>query len=277
MRVFGVDFTSAPQPAKPITCAVCQLEDGLLELEGLEAWTDFSSFEAFLRRPGSWVAGLDFPFGLPRGFLDEMGTVRTWSGYVNRLARLGRAGFRERVHRFKAPRPAGQKDLRRVADRLARAASPLNVTRPPVGLMFLEGAPRLAAAPVSVLPVRPRQGRPVVLEAYPALVARALLGHAYKAGAAGGAGRRARRALLARLGGAGAGRLYGVMLVRPAPRWTRMLLEDPRGDHLDALLAAVQAAWALGRPARSYGMPAQPDRLEGWIADPALAGAGRPG
>ncbi|MES9967114.1 MAG: hypothetical protein ABW074_07580, partial [Sedimenticola sp.] len=49
------------------------------------------------------------------------------------------------------------------------------------------------------------------------------------------------------------------------------LVDDPKGDGLDALLCAVQAAWAWSRRDRGYGIPDDVDRLEGWITDPALA------
>ena len=47
------------------------------------------------------------------------------------------------------------------------------------------------------------------------------------------------------------------------------LANDPGADHLDALLCAIQAAWAYLNADRGYGAPAGVDTLEGWIADPA--------
>ena len=44
------------------------------------------------------------------------------------------------------------------------------------------------------------------------------------------------------------------------------LAEDPQGDHLDALLCAVQAAWSCLQP--GYGIPGEVDTLEGWIVGP---------
>jgi predicted thioesterase len=43
---------------------------------------------------------------------------------------------------------------------------------------------------------------------------------------------------------------------------------DPTGDTLDAVLAAVQAAWASTQP--DYGIPSGVDPREGWIVDPGL-------
>lgn len=49
------------------------------------------------------------------------------------------------------------------------------------------------------------------------------------------------------------------------------LADDPKADGLDALLCAVQAAWAWRQREHQFGMPADCDPLEGWIADPATA------
>jgi hypothetical protein len=46
------------------------------------------------------------------------------------------------------------------------------------------------------------------------------------------------------------------------------LLGDARGDHIDAVLCLVQAAWSAQRastPGPGYGLPEQVDPLEGWI------------
>jgi hypothetical protein len=48
------------------------------------------------------------------------------------------------------------------------------------------------------------------------------------------------------------------------------LANDPTGDQIDALLCAMQAAWAWSRRDECYGAPKTVDPLEGWIADPTL-------
>jgi predicted RNase H-like nuclease len=48
------------------------------------------------------------------------------------------------------------------------------------------------------------------------------------------------------------------------------LAHDPTGDHLDALLCAIQAAWAWTMRDHAYGAPRDADAIEGWIADPSL-------
>ena len=46
----------------------------------------------------------------------------------------------------------------------------------------------------------------------------------------------------------------------------KALIDDGRGDLLDAVLCALQAAWAWRCGDADYGLPQQLDPLEGWIA-----------
>lgn len=56
---------------------------------------------------------------------------------------------------------------------------------------------------------------------------------------------------------------YGLRIEAPDD-----LAEDPTADRLDALLCAIQAAWAWTQRHHDYGVPQPVDTLEGWIADP---------
>ena len=47
-------------------------------------------------------------------------------------------------------------------------------------------------------------------------------------------------------------------------------IKDPTADSLDALLCAIQAAWAFTQQDENYGIPATCDPLEGWIIDPEM-------
>lgn len=42
---------------------------------------------------------------------------------------------------------------------------------------------------------------------------------------------------------------------------------------LDALLCAIQAAWAWTQRDQGFGLPKHVDPLEGWIADPHVRAA----
>ena len=48
MKIYGIDFTSAPSGKKPITCADCTLENGFLHLNELKKMKTFDDFDDFL-------------------------------------------------------------------------------------------------------------------------------------------------------------------------------------------------------------------------------------
>jgi hypothetical protein len=270
MRVYGIDFTSRPGRAKPITCLECMLTGDRLEARKLTNWGGFEAFENFLGGPGPWIAGIDFPFGQARRFIETIGWPGTWAGYVAHAASLGRAGFRAALDAYRAGRPAGDKEHRRQTDIAAGAISPQKLYGTPVGLMFFEGAPRLHAAGVTIPGLQEGDPRRVVVEAYPGVLARALIGRrSYKQDTPSKQTRdqaNARRDLLDKLTGRAARAPYGLRISAP-----RELTDDPGGDHLDALLCAVQAAWAWTRRDAGFGRPSDSDPLEGWIADPGVA------
>jgi hypothetical protein len=54
----------------------CTLEKRILLAGKLEEWSDFGPFEEALKRPGPWIAGIDFPFGQSRTFVENIG----WPG-----------------------------------------------------------------------------------------------------------------------------------------------------------------------------------------------------
>jgi hypothetical protein len=56
----------------------CTLEDDVLRAGDLEEWTDFTAFEQALQRPGPWIAGIDFPFGQARLFIQTIDWPRDW-------------------------------------------------------------------------------------------------------------------------------------------------------------------------------------------------------
>jgi hypothetical protein len=275
--LYGLDFTSAPSPRKPITCACLHLEGSRLVLDSLEGFHDWSGFERFLQRQGEWLAGIDFPFGQPARFVQAMGWGDTWAAYVGHIARMSAAEWEANVRAYSAGQPMGDKQHQRTVDRLAASLSPMKLDYTPVGKMFYQGAPRLLASGVNIPGLNPTQAKRTVLEAYPKLVVKALLGgyQPYKAESRPKqtAQQHAQRtALWSALQGPPAEAVYGLRLVIPRPLQVlgQQILNDATGDSLDAVLAGLQAAWA-GRHPR-YGQPQAVHPLEGWIADPQLAG-----
>ena len=268
MQIMGIDFTSRPSRRKPITCIHCTLDDHALRSQSFEEWPSFEHFEAALAKPGPWIAGIDFPFGQARRFIETIGWPPSWTAYVRHAGQLGRLGFRDVLNGYKENRIAGDKEHRRVTDEAAGSISPQKLHGVPVGMMFFEGAPRLLASGVTIPHLHEGDRQRIAVEAYPGVLARHFIGRrSYKNDT-----RKkqtadqhdARRSLLKALREEAPQR-YGFGIVAPDD-----LCDDPGADHLDALLCAVQAGWAWRRREDRFGAPEMVDQLEGWITDPHL-------
>jgi hypothetical protein len=274
--ILGVDFTSAPRPRKPITVARGRLARGGFALEAITLVADWAGFDRLLAAPGPWIGGFDFPFGLPREAVTDLRWPADWRALVAHCATLDRARFRAALDTYRSSRAVGNKYPHRATDLPAGSHSPIKLVNPPVALMFLEGAPRLARAGVTIPGLAAGDPRRVAVEAYPGLAARTITRASYKADEPRkqtAERRAARAAIVARLTHDGGP--YGFPL-RGARGLLRSLVDDASGDRLDAALAAMQAAWCLRRRARNWGLPPTIDPVEGWIATarPARSRAG---
>lgn len=321
MRIYGIDFTSSPSKRKGLYLAVCTLTGDTLAIERLvplnavRKEAGFDPFREWLHgagewaEPGAWVAGLDFPFGMPVeaverfGWLDARAVTQTWADYVGHIkATYDKQSFRECIEGWRHPTRKNSKGepvrirRQRLVDKLAKSGSPMNYFPPPVCPMSFEGARLLLDAPagVGIAPVRPADSTRIVVETYPRLVANVFIGRqrGYKDKAKWKEviRRDEEQKMLARqeiVDGIADERRKGKMRVRygfsvyfPEPNDSTLSLRDEcikdlDGDMIDSVLWAVQAAWAYRDDA--HGMPhctvhALRDqvRLEGWIADPEL-------
>jgi len=97
VRIYGLDFTSAPSKRKPLILVGCALEGHALSLEEAEALSSFDEFEGFLERGEPWVCGMDFPFGQPRALVEALGWPRSWEGYVGKVSRLPKEEFERAI------------------------------------------------------------------------------------------------------------------------------------------------------------------------------------
>jgi hypothetical protein len=272
MRIYGLDFTSAPGRKKPLIVLGCRLDEGTLRVEDSETLTDFGGFENFLSRPGPWVCGMDFPFGQPRSLVSALGWPEGWEGYVGKVRELSKVDFEDAIRADMATRPPGSKWRYRLADRRSGSSSAMMLFRVPVGKMFYQGAPRLLASGVRVEPCRRNEDTRIAVEAYPAVLARRFLGRtAYKRDAVPDTPERksARETLVAGLASTTLEQVYG-FTVEMDDHWREEFVADPSADALDSLLCAVQAAWAYLERDESFGVPPECDTDEGWIVDPAL-------
>jgi hypothetical protein len=272
VRIYGLDFTSAPGRRKPLIALRCTLQGDSLRVEDSETLTDFGGFEDFLQREGPWVCGMDFPFGQPGSLVAALGWPESWEGYVGEVGWLPKEEFEGKIRADMDKRPAGSKWRYRLADRRSGSSSAMMLFRVPVGKMFYQGAPRLLASGVRVEPCRRNGDSRVAVEAYPAVVARRFLGRtAYKRDAVPDTPERrsAREKLLNGLGSPTLRDSYG-FIVEMDSSWREEFVGDPSADALDSLLCAVQAAWSYTKRDQGHGVPPECDPNEGWIVDPAL-------
>ena len=262
--VHGVDFTSAPSRRKPITVATGECRGAVVRLQGLQALADWPAFEAWLRQPGPWVAGLDLPFGLPRELVQTLGWPTDYAALIAHYAALDREQIRSSFAAFCDARPAGAKFAHRGCDAPAGASSSMKWVNPPVAFMLHAGVPRLIAAGLSLPGLLTGDPARVALEAYPGLLARELIARrSYKSDAkADQTPERliARKDLIEALE---QGRTRLGLRLKLSHAQRDDLVADASGDRLDAVLAMLQAAWGAGRP--RHGWPADVDPLEGWI------------
>lgn len=268
MQLWGVDFSSAPGARKPVVVARGQLQGAVLRLLAVQRIPTLAGFEAVLAEPGPWLGAFDFPFGLPRVFVQAQGLGETAAEVMAALRQrcATRMDFRALVDAWGNTRPAGQRLVHRATDGAMpglSSTSPLQTRYVPVGFMYFEGFSRLLAAGVLVPRLAEGEGRDparVALEGYPGLLANQLIGRrSYKNDDSA-------ERLLARKDIVEAleqGRTPLGLRLKLTPGQAGELVADASGDTLDAVLCLMQAAWAQGQP--GYGLPAAVDPVEGWI------------
>ncbi|MEO8937316.1 MAG: DUF429 domain-containing protein [Burkholderiaceae bacterium] len=271
--IYGVDFTSAPRRAKPITVArLAASADGRFELTGVEALADWPAFDAFLARPGPWVAGFDMPFGLPRALVETLGWPLVWRDLMRHYGALDRSDIRATFAAYCDARPAGSKFAHRAADRPAGSSTSMKWVNPPVAWMLHAGVPRLIAAGVCIPgvdddPALVDAGR-IALEAYPGYLARSVTRASYKSDTRAMHTDARREQRIRIVDALVSGRHALSLAVMIADDLRDALIDEGSADRLDALLCAVEAAWAWRQHAAGdprYGLPDGIDPLEGWI------------
>lgn len=263
--LLGVDFTSAPRRAKPITVARGWLDaGGCVRLAGVEALNDFDAFEQRLAAPGPWLGVFDLPFGLPRELVQTLGWPLQWPALMRHYAAQSREEIRACFAAFCSARPVGAKFAHRACDGSAGSSPSMKWVHPPVAFMLHAGAPRLLAAGVHLPGLHEGDRDRVALEGYPGLLARELIGRrSYKSDTPSKQTPERDRARKELIDALEQGRTRLALRLGLSHAERTLLLADASGDRLDAVLCLVQAAWASTR--EGYGLPGGIDPVEGWI------------
>ena len=265
----GCDFSSSPTRAKPIIMALGDHRQGRVQLSRLERLESLDDFEKWLCQPQRWLGVFDLPFGLPRELVLHLGWPVKWPELMRHYASLRREDIRNTFAEFCNARAVGQKFAHRAADKPAGSSPSMKWVNPPVAYMLHAGVSRLMNAGVHFPGLHDGDTTRVAFEGYPGLLAREILGQrSYKSDSkAKQTSERliARKDLITALE-LGQTRLKLRLKLTHAQRDT--LIDDAKGDSLDAVLCMLQAGWAKVQQDQGddrYGLPACIDPLEGWI------------
>lgn len=269
--LLGVDFSSAPSRRKPITVARGRRAGGALHLWRIDALPSLADFERLLAEPGPWFGAFDFPFGLPRAFVEAHVLGATTDAVIEALQRRcpQRMAFRALVDAWGNRRPPGQRLVHRATDTAhpATSSSPLQTRYVPVGFMYYEGLARLVTAGVTLPGLRQGDAERLAVEGYPGRLACELIGRRSYKNRDDDERRAARREMLRLLE---RGRSPVGLSLALARTDREAIVADAGGDLMDAVLCLLQAAWAQSQP--GHGVPAQVDPVEGWIVGPPSPG-----
>ncbi len=269
----GCDFSSSPTARKAIVCAQGSQVRGRLVLHGLVKLHTLDAFSEWLLQEPAWVGAFDIPFGLPREVVEALGWPPVWEACIRHYASLTREDIRSRFAAFCNSRPAGGKFAHRATDLPAQASPSMKWVNPPVAFMLHAGVPRLLDAGVYMAGLQPAPDASeplrVALEAYPGLIAKAVLGNrSYKSD---DKSKQTPERLIARkdlLNALETGQHRWQLRLKLSHAQRDALVDDASGDSLDAVLCLVLAAWAEVRYQEGhplYGLPPDMDALEGWI------------
>jgi hypothetical protein len=266
LLLVGCDFSSTPSRRKPIVLALGSAGAHRVQLTRLEKFESLAGFAQWLRQPQAWIGGFDFPFGLPRTLVQDLGWPTDWRECMRHYAALTRPQIRATFAAYCAARPAGAKFAHRRFDRLAGSSPSMKWVNPPVAYMLHAAMPLLLQAGVHLPGLHAGDTQRVALEAYPGLLARELIARrSYKSD---DKARQTADRLIARKDLVTAleqGRTRLGLRLKLTHAQHDALVADASGDSLDAVLCLVQAAWAAQHGAPLYGLPPDLDPLEGWI------------
>ena len=268
-QVIGCDFSSSPSKKKPIVFAIGSWNNKRVVLSKIEQINSLNGFSIWLKEHKNWVGAFDLPFGLPRELVETLGWPTEWKSCIDHYASLSREEIRATFKSFCDERPVGGKFAHRTTDLPAGSSPSMKWVNPPVAYMLHAGVPRLIEAGVHIPALLDGDVQRVALEGYPGLLAREVLGNrSYKSD---DKAKQTPERLIARkdvVTQLELGQTRPNLRLKLTHAQRDALIDDARGDSLDAVLCMMQAAWAQEKHqkgANNYGLPKKVDPLEGWI------------
>ena len=177
----GIDFSCNPSRRKPIVVALGHADDSVITLDGLELHATLDGLSGWLETASPWLGAFDFPFGLPRAFVEAHRLGTTCEEVIRSVrARCStRMQWRSFIDEWGNTQPPGRRLLHRRTDAALpgiRSTSPLQTRYVPVGFMYYEGVARLVDADATLPQMRCGDPGRVALEGYPGLLAHELIG-----------------------------------------------------------------------------------------------------
>ncbi len=265
-ELWGIDFSSSPTRRKPIVVARGRRAGAVLQLQRLDQLASLPAFEDLLAEPGPWLGAFDFPFGLPRVFVDDLALGGDAAAVIAEVHRRcpTRLAWRALIDAWGNARSAGQRLIHRRTDGAMpglSSTSPLQTRYVPVGFMYYEGFTRLVDAGVHLPRLRAGDAARTAIEGYPGVLAFELIGRRSYKNSDEADRLIARKDIVNALE---QGRTRLGLRLKLSPALHESLVADTLGDRLDAVLCLMQAGWASLRP--DAGLPAEADPVEGWIA-----------
>lgn len=269
MEIRGIDFSGSARPGTDIWITEGRLADGSLSISSCLPADE--RFDATARAPilaavGEFLesrdgtTGLDFSFGLPAALLPE--AIETWSDSVEWFASTfdGDAdAMRDRLKERARTLPGDGVELKRQTDAARGANSPYSFITYYQTLYGTRDVlwPLVRRGVIDVPPMESAGDRNVI-EIYPAGTLRRLdtVATRYKTDTEN-ARKRRKRILEALLAQDTDGPTLGI-----SPAIRRTTVNEPGGDALDSVIAAVAAARAV---AQQFEPETAFDRREGYI------------